>query len=71
LTEILGAGLAARMTGDNLAAGSVVADNRRVLNGEIIEPPSRILDRIATGTHHVLNQPIGFNHGSARIVDES
>jgi hypothetical protein len=68
--EIFGACLAAFMPCDNLAAGSVVAHDRRVIDGQIIEPLRRVLDRIAAGTHRILDQPIGFNHGGARIVDE-
>jgi len=69
--QILGACLAAAMTDDDLAAGAVVVQDRRVLDGEVLEPVGRILNRVATRTHDIFDESICLIHGSTWVIDES
>jgi hypothetical protein len=71
LPQIFGARLAASVADDDLAARAVVVDHGGVFHGEIVEAVGRILYRITTRSHHILDEPIRFVHRRARIVNES
>ena len=64
--QILGACLAAAMTDDDLAAGAVVVQDRRVLDGEVLEPVGRILNRVATRTHDIFDELVGAHRSDVR-----
>jgi hypothetical protein len=71
LPKILRARLTATVTDDDIAAGAVVVHHGGVLNREIVEAVGRILDRIPARSHDVLNEPVCFVHGRARVINES
>jgi hypothetical protein len=70
LTQVLGTRAPALVPRNDLAAGSVVVDDMRMIHREIIETAIGIVDGISAAAHHLANQAIGFEGGGPWLIDE-
>ena len=55
---------------DDVVRGAIVADSIRVVDGDVLGPPVKLVHWIATRVHDVGNEAVGFIHRTARIIDE-
>lgn len=70
LTLLLGAGIAVLLRKMDAVSGSVVLDNRRVVDRDVGRLLVEIVDRITALAHHLGNQPVRVAQCARRIVDE-
>src|SRR5579859_436944 len=50
---------------------TVVVDNQRVINREVLRPLLKFANRISARLHHLCHQAVGHGHRSSRIIHKS
>jgi hypothetical protein len=53
------------------ASGSVILDDHRMINREIVRPLIEIFQGIAASRHHLRDELIGFAHRAGRVINEA
>jgi len=53
------------------AGGTVVINNHRMINRQVVRTPIEIFERVATRSHHLCDELIGFGHGAGRVINKT
>jgi hypothetical protein len=53
------------------ASGAVIVNNHRMINRQVVRTPIEIFERVATRSHHLRDELIGFAHGAGRIINKA
>ena len=53
------------------ASGPVILNDHRVVYGQVGRTPLEVFKRVATCTHHLRDELIGFSHGAGGVVHEA
>ena len=70
LPKVLGARLTSCVTPGDVARCAILRHDVRVVYRDIVQSLVEIAERIASRLHDFSDEPIGFRHCAARIVDE-
>ncbi len=71
LTHFFGVGFSPLSSQSQCASGAVILDNHGMVNGHVVRTTIEVLERIATRSHHLGDELIGFAHRAVGIVDEA
>jgi hypothetical protein len=71
LTHFFGAGFPPLPSQRERASGTVILNDHRMVNRQVVRTPIEVFEGVATRSHHLGDELIGFAHGAVRIVHEA
>src|SRR5687768_16526066 len=71
LTHLLGAGLAPLPPQGQRASSAVVLNDHRMVDRYVVRTPIEIFQGVATRSHHLGDELIGFAHRAVGVVHET
>ena len=71
LTHLFSAGLSLLPSQCERASGAVILNDHRMVNRQVVRTTIEVFERIATRSHHLGDELIGFAHGAFRVVHKA
>ena len=71
LTHFFRARFASLASQRQRASGPVILNHHRVVNGQVVRTPIKVFEGIATRSHHLRDEVIGFAHGALRVINKA
>jgi len=71
LTHFFSAGFTLLPSQCECASSAVILNDHRMINGHVVRSPIEVFKGVATRSHHLRDQLIGFAHGAVRVVDKA
>jgi hypothetical protein len=53
------------------ASGAVILNDHRMVNRQVVRTPIEVFERVAARSHHLVDELIGFAHGTIRVIHEA
>jgi hypothetical protein len=71
LTHFFSAGFPPLPSQRERASGAVILNDHRMVNRQVVHTPIEVFERVATRSHHLGDELIGFAHGAFRVVHKA
>jgi hypothetical protein len=71
LTHFFRAGFSPLPSQRECASGAVILNDYRMVNGQVVRTPIEVFKGVATSSHHLSDQLIGFAHGTVGVVHKA
>ena len=71
LTHFFSAGFPLLPSQRERASGAVILNDHRMVNRQVVRTPIEVFERVATRSHHLGDELIGFAHGAVRVVHKA
>jgi hypothetical protein len=71
LTHFFRAGFTSLPSQRECARGAVILNDHRMINRQVVRTPIEIFERVATRSHHLRHEVIGFAHGAVGVIDKA
>jgi len=71
LTHFFSAGFSPLPSQRERASGAVILNDHRMVNRQVVHTPIEVFEGVATRSHHLGDELIGFAHGAFRVVHKA
>ena len=71
LPHFFRAGFASLPSQRERASGTIILNDHRVVDGQVGRTPLEVFKRVATCSHHLGDELVGFSHGAGGVVHEA
>ncbi len=71
LTHFFRAGFPSLPSQRECASGAVILNDHRMINRQVVRTPIEIFEGVATRSHHLGDELIGFAHGAVRVIHKA